>query len=90
MAGVCHRIRKAFFAGDLATARLEQQRVNDAVNVMTDGRFGGNLLVTARHVMELKGIRMGPPRAPHVPMTPEQTAAFEAELKRIGFWEWAN
>ena len=89
-AGVCHRIRKAFFAGDLATARIEQGRVNSFVNVLTDARFGGNLLVTARHVMEMKGIKMGPPRQPHVPMTPEQVKGLEEELKAIRFFEWCD
>lgn len=87
---MCHRIRAAFFTGDLALARVEQQRVNSFVNVMTDARFGGNLLVTARHVMEMKGIRMGPVRLPHVPMTAAQTEAFEKEIKAIGFFEWCD
>lgn len=90
-AGVCHRIRKAFFAGDLPTAREEQGRVNAFVNVLTDARFGGgNLLVTARHVMELKGIKLGPVRQPHVPLTPEQAKDLEAELNKIGFFSWCD
>ena len=64
--------------------------MNTFVNVMTDARFGGNLLVTARHVMDMKGIRMGPPRLPHIPMTPEQTAKFEAEIRASGFFEWCD
>ena len=89
-AGVCHRIRKAFFAGDLATARIEQGRVNAFVNVLTDARYGGNLLTTARQVMELKGIKMGPPRQPHVPLTPAQATELEAELNKIGFFSWCD
>lgn len=89
-AGVCHRIRKAFFAGDLPQARVEQGKVNAFVNVLTDARFGGNLLVTARHVMEMKGIKLGPARVPHVPMTAEQTKELEAELAKIGFFSWCD
>jgi dihydrodipicolinate synthase/N-acetylneuraminate lyase len=88
---VCHRIRAAFFAGDLKTARMEQARVNAFVSALTDPRFGGNLLVTARHVMEkIKGIKLGPVRTPHVPMTREQEAGLEAALKAIGFSEWCD
>ena len=89
-AGVYHRLRAAFFKGDLATARKEQVLANSVVNIMNDPRFGGNGLVVSRHIVEMKGVKLGPPRAPHVAMTPAQTAALEAELKRVDFFSWCD
>ena len=89
-AGIYHRLRAAFFKGDVAGARAEQVLANSVVNVMNDARFGGNGLVISRHILEMKGVKMGPPRMPHVPMTAGQTAALEAELKRIGYFSWCD
>ena len=85
-----HRLRAAFFAGDLVTARKEQDAANRTVDLCYDPRFGGNGLVTLRVVMEAKGVPCGPPRQPHVPLTPAQHEAFLAELKRIDFFSWTQ
>ena len=89
-AGVYHRLRAAFFKGDLVTARKEQAVANSVVNIMNDARFGGNGLVISRHILEMKGVKLGPPRLPFLPMTPAQTAALEAELKRIEYFSWCD
>ena len=91
VAGVYQRLRRAFFAGDLATARDEQHRANMVVDIMNDPRFGGSSLPTGRAIYEMKGaVKLGPPRMPLVPLTPAQTAALAAELKRIGFFDWCD
>ena len=88
--GIYQRLRRAFYAGDMATARLEQSRANAVTNILGDGNFGG-YLPTARAMYELKsGLALGPPRMPLAPITAEQRAALDAELKRIGFYEWCN
>jgi dihydrodipicolinate synthase/N-acetylneuraminate lyase len=91
MAGTYQRIRKAFFAGDLATALVEQGRANAIVNIMNDAKYGGNGLSVSRVIYELKGkVKLGPVRAPHVPMTDAQVTALKAELTTIGFFDWCD
>jgi N-acetylneuraminate lyase len=89
-AGIYHRLRDAWFKGDVKTAQLEQGRSCKAVSCYSSNAYGGNSLVCTRAIMEMKGVPLGPPRAPHVPMTPAQLAAFKAELEEIGFWQWAD
>jgi len=61
------------------------------VNIMNDARFGGNGLVVSRAIYEWKGaVKLGPPRAPHVPLTPAQAAGLRAELDALKFWEWCD
>lgn len=43
-----------------------------------------------RFMYELKGVRLGPPRLPLAPLTPEQKAALEADLRAIGYFEWCD
>ena len=65
VAGVYHRLRAAFFKGDLVEARAQQAIANSVVNLMNANAFaaaGG--LVVSRHIMERKGVRLGPPRQP--------------------------
>ena len=89
--GVYQRIRTAFAAGDIATARKEQHRANYTVNTMNDPRFGPWSLSTARVMYELKGdVKLGPPRAPFVALSAEQTAALKAELESSGYFQWSN
>ena len=47
-AGVYQRLRRAFFAGDLAAARVEQQRANLSIDMMNSPKYGGNGLATSR------------------------------------------
>lgn len=90
-AGVYQRLRRAFFAGDLETARFEQDRANITVNIMNDPRFGGAGLATSRLMYEMKGeVKLGPPRAPFSRLTTEQAAALKEELDRVGFFSWCD
>ena len=90
-AGVYQRLRRAFFAGDLVTAREEQHRANITVDIMNDPRFGGAGLATSRVIYEMKGaVKLGPPRMPLVPLTAAQKAALADELKRVGFFDWCD
>lgn len=90
-AGVYQRLRKAFYAGDMATARLEQHRANITVNIMNDPRFGPHGLSTSRVMYEMKGgVKLGPPRAPLPALTDAHRAALKAELDRVGFFTWCD
>src|SRR4051794_16255044 len=80
-AGVYHRLRASFFKGDLPGARAQQAVANSVVNLMSDNAFasaGG--LVVARRIMELKGIKLGPPRLPLMPLSAAQSTLLDAEL----------
>jgi N-acetylneuraminate lyase len=89
-AGVYQRLRKAFFAGDMETARLEQHRANITVNMMNDPKYGGNGLATSREIYQMKGVKLGPPRAPIAALTAEQKAVLKTDLDKVGFWTWAD
>lgn len=43
-AGLYHRLRAAFAAGDIKAARLEQERANKLVLMMQDAKYGGQAL----------------------------------------------
>jgi len=90
-AGVYQRLRKAFFSGDLETARMEQGRACDIVNMMNDAKYGGNALSISRVIYEMKGcVKLGPVRAPHVPLTAAQVEALRKDLDAIGFFTWCD
>jgi N-acetylneuraminate lyase len=89
--GVYHRIRKAFFAGDLETARAEQARANLTVDILSRAAYGGNGLATCRLMYEMKGaVKLGPPRMPIMPLTPAQKVALKAELDECGYFTWCD
>ena len=89
--GVYQRLRRAFFAGDLETARTEQHRANTTINMLYDTRFGSHGLAVARVMYELRArISLGPPRMPFTPISGLEAAALKAELQAIGFFEWAT
>jgi len=90
-AGVYQRLRKAFFAGDMETARMEQARANLTVDMMNSPKYGGNGLATSRRIYEMKGsVKLGPPRLPIAPLTAEQDAALKADLDACGFFSWCD
>lgn len=38
--------------------------------------------------MQLRGLDMGPPRLPVLPLSPDQAKALETSLRDIGFFDW--
>ena len=40
-------------------------------------------------VMKLKGMDVGPPRLPLLPLSPEDSKSLEMSLKDIGFFQWS-
>jgi N-acetylneuraminate lyase len=82
-APVYHRLRRAFEAGDLETARAEQLFSARLVRLLS--AFG--FMAAARAVMAMTGVDVGPPRAPHAPLPPARRAELRAALEDLGFFD---
>lgn len=78
------RILRAFDAGDLATARVEQARAQQFIHVLQ--HRGG--LAAGKATMQLIGVDCGPMRLPLRSLTSEQIATLRRELESIGFFDY--
>lgn len=85
-APVYHRLMSAFAAGDLATARVEQYRSVELVEVLA--RFG--FIAATKAVMGMLGVDVGPARLPNAALTADQRSRLRGELERLGFFEWVR
>lgn len=83
-APVYHRLLEAFQRGDLETARCEQYRAVQIVNVLVSRGF----LASAKAVMKMLGLDVGPARLPVGSLTSQQFEALQLELEAIGFFDW--
>ena len=75
-----NRLLAAARANDLAAARTEQYRGAELIVLMQKYGF----LASAKELMRLRGVDLGPVRLPNAPMTAEQTAAFRREVAAAG------
>lgn len=78
------RLIKAFEAGDFETARKEQFRSVQFISALVSRGFMGS----AKAVMEMLGVEVGPPRLPNTALSPEQFAALRKDLETMGFFDW--
>ena len=83
-APIYHRLRQAFAAGDLETARAEQQRSVQLVSLLASRGFMG----AAKAVMKMLGVDVGPARLPHGRLSDGEQASLRADLEKLGFFEW--
>jgi N-acetylneuraminate lyase len=83
-APVYQRLLTAFDAGDLATARDEQFRSVQLVQVLASYGYMG----AAKALMGMLGVPVGPARLPNTNPGPEQTAALRRDLEQLGFFDW--
>lgn len=81
-----HRLRRAFAAGDLETARGLQLRSARLVRLLA----GFGYMAAARAAMGMIGVEVGPPRPPHAPISPARTAELRAALEALGFFDWGR
>ncbi len=81
-----HRLRAAFAAGDIETARRCQSRSIALVDVLRRYR----LIPAQKAVMRLIGVDCGPTRLPHVQLTGTQLDSLRRDLDEIGFFEWSG
>jgi len=79
-----HRLGRAFDAGDMAAARVEQLRAARLVRLLAS--FG--YMAAAKAVMGMVGVPVGPPRRPHAPLSPARSAELRAALEALGFFDW--
>jgi len=83
-APIYHRLIAAFERGDIETARREQFRSVQMIQVLVSHGFMG----AAKAVMAMLGVDVGPARLPNGSLTAEQAAKLRADLEQIGFFEW--
>lgn len=83
-APIYQRLLKAFNAGDLAAARVEQFRGAQLVQLLSGYGYMG----AAKAVMRMVGVDVGPPRLPNTPLSADQQAGLRADLEKLGFFDW--
>ena len=82
-APIYHRLMRVFTAGDFVTARAEQFRSVQLVQLLAGFGFMG----AAKAVMGMLGVEVGPARLPHDNPTPEQSAKLRTALETMGFFD---
>ena len=83
-APIYHRVLAAFAAGDMQTARDEQFRAVQFIQIIV--RYG--FIGATKGVMTMLGVDVGPARLPNAPISKEQTAALRSDLDALGFFGW--
>lgn len=81
-----HRLIKAFEDDDLSTARWEQFRSVQLIQLLAGYGYMG----AAKAVMKMVGVDVGPARLPNANLTPEQVAKLRGELEKLGFFDWVR
>jgi N-acetylneuraminate lyase len=81
-----HRMMAAFARGDLATARAEQYRSVQLIELL--GGFG--YIAAAKVVMGILGVDVGPTRLPLANLATEQRTQLQTSLERLGFFDWVR
>lgn len=79
------RVMRAYAEGDLELAARHQAQAVEFINIMN--RVGG--LAAGKSIMKLIGVDCGPVRLPLTALSPEVENDFHAQLKRIGFLDYA-
>ena len=78
------RLIQAFQAGDLATARREQFRSVQLIQLVASYGYMG----AAKAVMKMLGVDVGPARLPNASLTSEQATQLRGQLDVLGFFDW--
>ena len=83
-APVYQRLIAAFERGDLETARTEQFRSVQLVKTLAARGY----MASAKALMGMLGVAVGPARLPNANLTAAQVAALRTELEQLGFFDW--
>jgi N-acetylneuraminate lyase len=84
--GVYQRLQKAYAAGDMATARAEQFRSVQLVQVVARRGYMGS----AKALMGHLGVPVGPARLPNANPDAAGVKAMLGELEAIGYFDWKD
>jgi N-acetylneuraminate lyase len=79
-----HRLMAAFSNGDLTTARTEQYRSVQLIDLLA----GFGYLAAAKTVMSTLGIAVGPARLPNANLTQEHRTCLHQGLEKLGYFDW--
>jgi N-acetylneuraminate lyase len=85
-APIYHRIMREFETGDLDAARRWQCRGVTLVDVLSSRGY----MASAKAMMELLGVPVGPPRLPFKPLSASERQDLERDLKQAGFFTWLD
>lgn len=85
-APIYQRMIRAFEHGDLETARREQFRSVQLIKVLASRGY----MASAKALMAMLQVNVGPPRLPNARLTPEQSRSLRTELEGLGFFDWLN
>lgn len=83
-APIYQRTMEAFSRGDLATARAEQYRSIQLIELLA----GLGYIGAAKAVMGLLGVNVGPARLPNTNLRREQHKSLRVALDNLGFFDW--
>lgn len=83
-APVYQRLIRAFEAGDLASARLEQRRSIELIRLLA--RYG--YMAAAKATMGFIGVEVGEPRLPSSRLATGQASKLRGDLESIGYFDW--
>jgi N-acetylneuraminate lyase len=85
-APIYQRVMRAFVANDFARARAEQMRsVQMIARIAADG-----YMASAKAVMKMLGVDVGPARLPHSSLDAAQVKSLHTDLETMGFFEWVK
>lgn len=85
-APVYHRLIAAFEAGDMETARKEQMRSVQLIELLASYGY----MAAAKATMGFLGVDVGSPRLPNTSLSPAQSEELREKLELIGFFEWIS
>lgn len=83
---VLNRLKNAFDRGDIAAARLEQNRAIEVCNIRR--KYGLSFPGGTKTILRAIGLDVGQPRSPLSPVSEATVDKVRKDLKAIGFFEW--
>ncbi|MCX8155215.1 MAG: dihydrodipicolinate synthase family protein [Verrucomicrobiae bacterium] len=81
-----HRLLRAFEQGDWETARLEQFRAVQLIELLARHGF----LAATKAVLGMLGVDVGQVRLPLRALSEAQIQSLRRELEGLGFWDWLS
>ena len=85
-APIYNRLIAAFHEGDLETARAQQYRSVQLIDLLASHGY----MPAAKAVMGFLGVEVGPARLPHGNLEPQQRATLRTSLEQLGFFDWIS